>query len=62
MDSRIYSAWYVQPNDVTGGWCIMDVDDTPGNSGRPEIADFCEKEAAEHIVWLHNRWTEKLGG
>jgi hypothetical protein len=45
--------WYAKPNDVIGGWCVMDIDDTPSH-GRFEIADFTSQEIAEHIAKLHN--------
>lgn len=46
--------WYAKENDLIGGWCVMDVDQTPGEAQRPEIADFCSKENAERIAALHN--------
>lgn len=49
LDAR----WFVQPNDLIGGWSIMPVD-RPPSSGFPEVADFLSKRAAEHIVGLHN--------
>ncbi len=48
------ATWYAQPNDVIGGWCVMDVDATPADAQRPEIADFTRREHAEHIADLHN--------
>lgn len=49
--------WYVKPNDLIGGWCVMPMDSTPGDApyGVSEVADFCSKEVAEHIVELHNK-------
>lgn len=49
------TAWYAKPNDLIGGWCVMDTDQTPAEAQRPEIADFTTREHAEHIADLHNR-------
>lgn len=46
--------WYVQPNDLIGGWCIMPVD-APPSTGCVEIAGFISKDQALHIADLHNR-------
>jgi hypothetical protein len=48
--------WYAKPNDVIGGWCVMDVNATPGEAEKYEIADFISQEIAEHIAELHNNW------
>lgn len=50
--------WYVKPNDLIGGWCIIDVDSSPGESSRYEIATFISKESADHIAELHNDYLE----
>lgn len=47
--------WYAKPNDVIGGWCVMDVDALP-SSGAREVACFATLEEAEHIAALHNNW------
>lgn len=54
LDSR----WFVQPNDLIGGWAIT-VTDEPPSAGYPEVADFLSERAAWHIVELHNA---ALGG
>lgn len=57
--------WYVKPDDVIGGWCIMDIDATPAEAPVvtradgyrypvPTVASFLSKEVAEHVVHLHN--------
>ncbi len=48
------ATWHAKPNDLIGGWCVMDVDHTPALAGRPEIADFTIRAHAEHIADLHN--------
>ena len=45
--------WYVQQEDLIGGWCIMPVP-LPPSRGYREIAIFVGREEAEHIVFLHN--------
>ena len=50
--------WWAKPNDLIGGWCVMPDDTTPATSTDYEVADFCSKEAAEHIAELHNAWLE----
>lgn len=47
--------WYAKPSDLIGGWCVMDVDQTPALANRPEIADFTRREHAEYIAHLHNQ-------
>lgn len=46
--------WFVQPDDLIGGWCIMPINQPP-SSGCFEVASFMSKIAAEHVVFLHNR-------
>lgn len=45
--------WFVHPNDLIGGHCIMPVD-APPSSGCFEVADFISKKVADHVVRLHN--------
>jgi hypothetical protein len=54
----VRSEWFVQPNDLIGGYSIMP-EDRPPSSGAPEIACFVSREHAEHIVELHNEWLHK---
>lgn len=51
--SMLAVRWFVQPNDVIGGWCVTVVD-LPPSSGYPEVADFLSERAARHIADLHN--------
>ena len=51
----IFREWYVQPNDLIGGYCVMPVD-LPPSSGWPEVADFHSQRAARHVVLVHNSW------
>lgn len=51
--STLAAAWYAQPNDLIGGWCVMPSDQPP-SSGGPEVADFCTERIAGHIAELHN--------
>lgn len=57
---EIYSEWFVKPNDLVGGWCIVDVDQTPAESGRVSVANFLNPETATHIVALHNHWLGEI--
>lgn len=47
--------WYAKPNDLIGGWCVMDIDQTPAQAQRPGVADFTSQALAEHIADLHNQ-------
>lgn len=56
------SIWYVVVDDLVGGWAITTAD-TPTSQINPwngefEVGVFMLKEAAEHIVKLHNDWLE----
>jgi hypothetical protein len=56
QDAELLAAtWYAQPNDLIGGWCVMDVAQTPGAASRPEVADFTSQTLAAHIADLHNQ-------
>lgn len=41
--------WYLQPNDLIGGWCVRTVD-TPPSEGPGEVADFIREEDAALIA------------
>lgn len=56
--AMLETRWYVQPEDLIGGWCITVVD-MPPSAGFPSVADFLSKAAAEHIVSLHNAALDK---
>lgn len=51
--AMLAARWYVQRNDLIGGWAIT-VTDEPPSAGYPEVADFLSERAARHIVELHN--------
>lgn len=53
----MFRKWYVQLNDLIGGWCIMPIDQPP-SSGCFEIADFLSRSHAQHIAELHNAWLD----
>lgn len=38
----------------------MDADMTPGESSRPEIADFISERMAKHVAYLHNQWVDEM--
>lgn len=46
--------WFVQPDDLIGGWCITPLPYPPGD-GTPEIASFISEDIAHYIVSLHNQ-------
>lgn len=54
LDAR----WYCVVNDEIGGWSIATADklttQLDRQAGEVEVATFVSKEAAEHIVELHN--------
>lgn len=45
--------WFVQPNDMVGGYCAMPVN-APPSSGCFPIAEFMSEKAATLIVEMHN--------
>ena len=45
--------WSAQSDDLIGGFCVMPVDATPGDSGRHEIACFTNRADAELMETLH---------
>lgn len=53
--------WYVHPNDLIGGWCVMDVDQPP-SAGPGTVADVVTEGVARHIADLHNRALDGVGG
>jgi hypothetical protein len=55
-ETAMAARWYAKPDDLIGGWCVMDIDETPRLSGRPWVATFCSEQVARHIADLHNRW------
>lgn len=60
MDDVIQQIWHAMPNDLIGGWSVMNVHETPAmirhSRGEVEVALFTSKEVAEHIAELHNLW------
>lgn len=57
IDNDLLAAkWYVQENDLIGGWCAMTSDDPPSEQKGFPVADFLTEEIAKHIVSVHNNW------
>lgn len=50
----LLAPWYVQPNDLIGGWCIMPIDEPPSQAEYMIIADVFSRELGERIVSEHN--------
>lgn len=55
--------WFAHPNDLIGGWSVMNCDrrlgeinwdDNPNQDH--EVASFTEEQDARHIARLHNEW------
>lgn len=57
--------WYAKPDDLVGGWCVMNVDLTPGEisdrgvlwareNNALYIAGFTNEKNAKMIAALHN--------
>lgn len=46
--------WYVQPNDLIGGWCIMPIDEPPSQGEAMIVADVISESLAREIVDAHN--------
>lgn len=51
--------WYAKPDDLVGGWCIMNVDKTPAfcnffEANEIQIGCFLSEDIAKRIVRLHN--------
>lgn len=57
---NINTKWYAHPNDVIGGWSVMNCDKPPSridlNLSDREVATFVDEDDARHMVQLHNRW------
>lgn len=56
--AMLAARWFVQVDDLIGGWCVTVVD-LPPSAGYPSVADFLSRAAAEHIVGLHNATLEE---
>lgn len=59
----INKLWFAIPDDLIGGWAIMNCNKPPGQAsfaaGEEQVAwGLCEEDA-KHIVQIHNLW---LGG
>lgn len=58
MTDFLEQRWYAKPNDLIGGWCVMNCDKTPAeadyNKGEGDVADFINEETARYIADLHN--------
>jgi len=52
--------WYAQPNDLIGGWAVMNRDHSPGQLDRAadpdarEVCTFMSEADARRIAELHN--------
>ncbi len=50
--------WYPKPNDLIGGWAVMNCDQSPANAdfgkGDLEVADFTDAPHARFIASLAN--------
>lgn len=55
---RLRARWYAKPDNLIGGWCVMDIDATPGESSRSPVADFSSERMARHVAYLHNQWVK----
>jgi len=57
--------WYVQPNDLIGGWSVMNVDKPPSqidpSKGEYELGDFPTKRLAQEMVLGHLFLRAKYG-
>jgi hypothetical protein len=51
--------WFVHPDDLVGGWAVMNVDKPPSQcnprAGEGQICDFTSEADARLIVELRNR-------
>lgn len=47
------NVWYVEENDLIGGWCIT-VLPLPPSTGNIPIADFLSENTAKNLVAMHN--------
>lgn len=56
--------WYAHPNDLIGGWAILNRDHPPSHLNRNvdpdarQIGDVLGEQVARHIVDLHNQHLE----
>lgn len=56
--------WYAHPDDLVGGWCVMNRDHPPSQLDRDvdpdarEVGDFLGEDVARHVVALHNATLE----
>lgn len=56
--------WYARPDDVVGGWAVMNADVPPSEISRADdiwqVGHWLSEEAAEHVAWLHNAYLQGL--
>lgn len=55
-----FTEWFVKENDLIGGWCVMDINETPANTKRVPVADFMDELSSIHVASLHNNWLDTL--
>jgi len=48
------NVWWVQPDDLIGGWVIVPLP-LPPSSGIMQIADFTHEDVARYVASLHNQ-------
>lgn len=60
MPQLLSERWYAHPNDLIGGWAVLNRDYPPSQVNHAkdpdarEVGDFLSEEVARHIVDLHN--------
>lgn len=60
LPDTLTAFWYVQPNDMVGGWCVCNTDTPPSKHdplyNETIVADMLDEASATHIANLHNQW------
>jgi hypothetical protein len=60
MSDVLNERWYAHPDDLVGGWCVMNRDFPPSRLNRHtdpdgrEVGNFLSEAIARHVVELHN--------
>lgn len=59
IGNPLVQRWYVQVDDLIGGWCVTNVNKPPSQLnweiGEYEVASFVLEDVARHIAHLHNQ-------
>jgi hypothetical protein len=62
MPDHLTQRWYAHPNDIIGGWSVLNVDTRVSQAnhrrGEHELGTFMSEPIARHIVELHNAHLE----